>query len=78
MRTIEGAVEQYLAADPNNTRSECDDRAWAGVLIGADSYIKSEPYCPSGMVDGTNAVYTYDADTMEVSCTSDVDTHPHY
>ncbi|MBN2840727.1 MAG: type II secretion system protein [Coriobacteriia bacterium] len=80
MRTIEGAVEQYLAADPANTRADCDDRAWVGVLVGATNYIKSEPVCPSGMAAGTDAVYTYDADptVLEAACTSDVDTHLHF
>lgn len=44
-RTIEGAVQQYLAADPNN--------AWAaGVVDSANvlvtgTYIKEAPACPS-------------------------------
>ncbi len=56
MRTIEGAVEQYLAADAGNLRSACDGSGWSTVLVGAANYIKSEPLCPTA-----DAAYTYDA-----------------
>ena len=55
-RTIEGSVQQYLAADPTNT--------WAagGVGVLVPNYIKTAPLCPkeaalyhvsaAGIVDG--------------------------
>lgn len=71
MRTIEGAVEQWMAARPNNVRTTYDGRLWAtGVaadmatypgLVGPTNYIKVEPNCPSAMADSTDkAVYFYD------------------
>ncbi len=56
-RTIEGAVQQYLAASPTNTWT-------AGLVNGtntlvANSYIKTAPTCPKA-VAGTN-LYNVDA-----------------
>ncbi len=82
MRTIEGAVEQYLAAEPNNVRSTCNGSGWVGVLVGATSYIKSQPYCPSGLTAGGNAAYTYNATNLVAVCGSDAvpgtTNHPHF
>ena len=88
MRTIEGAVEQYLAAEPFHARADCDGTAWKGVLVGSASYLKSEPVCPTN-----NVGYTYDgivdagapqATDMQAACT-DPDAqgdgkgvHPHF
>jgi type IV pilus assembly protein PilA len=46
MRTIEGAVEQYLASSPSNTRATCAGTGWVAVLV--PGYIKDSPTCPSG------------------------------
>ena len=71
-RTIEGAVEQYLASEPDNLRTACDGAAWEGVLVGGTNFLKSVPLCPTD-----KAHYTYDSVTMEVECTG-VDAHPHF
>jgi type IV pilus assembly protein PilA len=77
MRTIEGAVEQYLASDPTFTRADCDGASWVGVLVGPENYIKSEPLCPTA-----GASYTYDADDtsatyLQAIC-GDAAPHPHF
>jgi len=78
MRTIEGAVEQYLAADPANLRTDCDGAAWAGTLVGVNNYIKSAPQCPTdGVVADTND-YTYTAATALAACASDGVQHAHF
>jgi len=77
MRTIEGAVEQYLAANPSNQRATCAAGGWVGALVGASSYIKSEPKCPLA----NTITYTYDATTMQAACTSvaaDGGPHAHF
>ncbi len=62
-RTIEGAVQQYLAAAPTNTWSA--GLVNAGNVLIANSYIKTAPVCPgtgggeyavdaSGTVTGDN------------------------
>jgi len=74
MRTIEGAVEQYLAADPSFTRADCDASGWATVLVGANNYIKTEPTCPTA-----DAAYTYDAANLIAVCGEPApNTHAHY
>jgi prepilin-type N-terminal cleavage/methylation domain-containing protein len=72
MRTIEGAVEQWLAADVTHARATCDGSGWVGELVGASNYIKSEPLCPSN-----DAAYTYDAATLLAVC-GDATPHPHF
>lgn len=59
-RTVEGAVEQYLAADPNYTVTGDDWDAIMGKLV--PDYIKAEPTCPEG---GT---YTFDDTAKTVTC----------
>jgi len=64
-RTYEGAVEQYLAADPANTLP-ADFAAANGVLV--PDFIKEIPTCPSA------GAYTWTPATKELTC----GTHPHY
>ncbi len=47
-RTIEGAVQQWVAADPSNDpTTSCAGLAWKAILVdSADPYIKDEPLCP--------------------------------
>lgn len=65
MRTIEGAAQHYLAADPSHQLADCDGVAWATVLVGTDRYMAHEPVCPVA-----GAQYTYDSVTGFVSCTN--------
>ncbi len=62
-RTIEGAVQQYLAADPDNAWAA--DLVDSGNILITDAYIKTAPECPgdgggeyavnaSGTVTGDN------------------------
>ncbi len=67
-RVIEGAVQQYLAEDPDNTIPAGDVDA-SHVLV--PDYIKEVPYCPSG--DGTTP-YSLDA-TGTTSCPEGEHTH---
>lgn len=72
-RTIEGAVEQWLAADPDN--------AWvAGVVTGlplVPDYIKVDPDCPEtgGSTYNTDASGTVNGDTGAAVW---VATHAHF
>lgn len=61
-RTVEGAIEQYMAADPDNERPSgpIDE---SSVLI-TDNYIKAVPRCPSSPTD----YYTYDAESRSTDC----------
>ena len=65
MRTIEGAAQHYLAANPSHQLIDCEGVAWAGVLVGTDKYMAHEPVCPTA-----DANYTYDSATGFVSCTN--------
>jgi hypothetical protein len=61
-RTIEGATQQYLAADPANTVGDvAGDVDASNKLIGASGYIKSVPACPLGsdpyVLDDEGATY---------------------
>ena len=76
MRTIEGAVDQYLAADPANTRGQCAGTNWVGLLVGANSYIKDNPQCP-GDAATNDTDYSYAVATTQVTDTGDA-AHPHY
>lgn len=76
MRTIEGAVEQYLAADPNNTRESCAGTGWVDLLVGPDKYIKANPQCP-GDAQMANTDYSYNAATGLVSDVG-LAAHPHF
>lgn len=65
LRTIEGAVQHYLAGTPANAPADCDGVAWVGVLVGPNRYIVFEPTCPT-----VGAHYTYDAATGTAACTN--------
>jgi prepilin-type N-terminal cleavage/methylation domain-containing protein len=69
-RTIEGAVQQYVAADPNNNEGQCAGVVAAGNEIMDHAYIKTAPECPgqnggtysldnSGTVDGDQGAATW-------------------
>jgi hypothetical protein len=64
-RMIEGSVEQYLAADPNNTRTSVAGSVVSGnpLLDAATGYLKEAPKCPLG-----DKPYVYDADTRATIC----------
>ncbi|MBN2404721.1 MAG: type II secretion system protein [Coriobacteriia bacterium] len=58
-RTIEGAVQQYLAADPDNTWAA--DVVDSGNVLITAGYIKTAPVCPGDggaeyAVDGSGTV----------------------
>ncbi|TDB38931.1 MAG: type II secretion system protein [Actinobacteria bacterium] len=61
-RTIEGAVQQYLAADPDNAWAA--DLVDSGNILVTDSYIKTAPTCPAtgGGTYGVNASGTVTGD----------------
>ncbi|MBN1193165.1 MAG: type II secretion system protein [Coriobacteriia bacterium] len=80
-RVIEGAVEQWLAADPANAVADLagtveDNAAPAADGSGGDlvpEYIRQAPVCPAP--DGT--VYTLDVDG-ETACPSTEEAHGLY
>ena len=47
-RTIEGAVEQYLAADPAHAREDVTGPIDSGSVLLAENYLKEPPACPLG------------------------------
>lgn len=60
IRTVEGAVEQYLAASPDNTVANDD---WAALMAKiVPGYIRDVPKCPEG---GT---YTFDSANKTATC----------
>ena len=71
-RMIEGAIQQYVAASPDNTVAQCDGvlgtaatGATMKLLNATTPYIKSEPKCPSNF--GTapaQGLYTIAAGTV--------------
>ena len=64
-RTVEGAVEQYLAADPNNVRASVAGDIVAGnpLLDPETGYLREAPTCPLG-----DRPYTYDAEARRSGC----------
>ena len=46
-RTIEGAVQQYLATNPTLTYAGGDVDATNVLVAGTNAYLKSVPLCPS-------------------------------
>jgi prepilin-type N-terminal cleavage/methylation domain-containing protein len=73
-RTIEGAVEQYLAADPNNVRPNGYVDAASALL--ANNYIKDVPYCPSA---GNAVYYNYSSASRSTTCpAAAANAHGHY
>ncbi|MHB8924305.1 MAG: competence type IV pilus major pilin ComGC [Coriobacteriia bacterium] len=77
-RIIEGAVQQYLAAEPTNT--------WAADVIDAaeiklvPDYIKTPPKCPaSALFYSTNVSGTVDGDRSSAAWYTDGTTvHAHF
>ena len=63
-RTIEGAAQQWLAADPNNTWV-ADIIDGSDVLTTSAAYIKDVPNCPEtgGSTYSTNVSGTVNGDT---------------
>jgi hypothetical protein len=76
-RTIEGAVEQYMASDPSNERTSVAGAVVVGnpLLDATTGYIKRAPVCPLG-----NEPYVYDAETRSTDCPygDPPDGHGHY
>ena len=72
-RTIEGAVEQYMAADPNNTRP--NGYVNTGSVLLANNYIKEVPQCPSG---NSSQYYNYSSASRATTCPATSNTHGHY
>ena len=76
MRTIEGAVQQYLASNPTNSQDQCEGVGWVAALVGANKQIVAEPKCPTA-----NAQYDYDATSGTAACTNpaaDGGPHDHF
>lgn len=68
-RTIEGAVQQYLAADEYNSIDDISGALdYSNYLIG--DYIKDVPYCPS---DSSSTYYIYDDGTTD--CAAGIHDH---
>lgn len=63
-RTIEGAVQQWVAADPANQATACAAAGWKTLLVS--SYIKTIPQCPASKksynLDATGATVNGDED----------------
>lgn len=66
-RTIDGAVEQYLADNIDKTKADVDS-----VTVLVPTYIKSAPTCPAG---GASYVVT---DGAVQGCPSTTENHGHY
>jgi type II secretion system protein G len=66
-RMIEGAVEQYLAADPTNQRATVAGNVSGAnpLLNAATGYLKEQPVCPSGT---TANPYVYTAASRQTTC----------
>jgi len=75
-RMLEGAVEEYLAADMANTRGACAGTGWVANLVGTNLYIAREPDCPQDD-SSADTDYSYDAVNSVADCDSDAD-HPHF
>lgn len=68
-RTIEGAVQQYLASDEYNSIDDISGALdYSNYLIG--DYIKDVPYCPS---DDSSTYYIYDDGTTD--CAAGIHDH---
>lgn len=57
MRTIEGAVQQYLAADPGNTVDDVWGWLEEGNPLIDEGYLMDVPYCPSDEYDTPYWIY---------------------
>lgn len=76
-RTIEGAVQQYVAATDGGLEADVDGDVIAGNAI-ADTYLKAVPSCPS---DSSSPKLPYVLAAGVTGCPNTVvgDTvHPHY
>jgi len=69
-RTIEGAVQQYLAADPTY---QLTDITGANFLV--PDYMAAAPVCPS---DDAGTEYPVDTTDGSTDCPYAADPHPHY
>lgn len=63
LRTLDGAVQQWKAADAANVATAEDLAGITGHLVPL--YIKTLPACPSG---GANAAYAYTAADEDFQC----------
>jgi len=72
MRTIEGAVQQYVAADPTNLLADLAGSVDTTPLVPA--YLKSAPLCPEN--DVANDYYVITGDSTV--CPWNTTTHPHF
>ncbi|MDO9556768.1 MAG: type II secretion system protein [Coriobacteriia bacterium] len=61
-RTIEGAIQQYLAAEPTNVWVAADATVNTGNKLIVNNYIKTAPTCP-----GNDQVYTADTSGTVIS-----------
>jgi RNA polymerase subunit RPABC4/transcription elongation factor Spt4/type II secretory pathway pseudopilin PulG len=57
MRVIEGAVQQYLAADPSHTVDDVWGWLEEGTPLIKEGYLKDVPYCPSDEYDTPYWIY---------------------
>jgi prepilin-type N-terminal cleavage/methylation domain-containing protein len=76
-RMIEGAVEQYMAADPTNLRTTVGGlvNGTNPLLNATTGYLKEQPVCPSG---NTANPYNYVAATRLTTCPIAAANHGHY
>lgn len=65
-RTIEGAVQQWVAADPANQATACAAQGWQAKLV--PTYIKTTPKCPASKL-------SYDLDAAGTTVDGDQDTN---
>ncbi|MGB4593908.1 MAG: type II secretion system protein [Coriobacteriia bacterium] len=76
-RTIEGAVQQYLAASPTNVVGNTDGvlgtsgTGATNTLLGANGYIKEAPECPE-------ACNMYTLTSGNTTCPATTNAHGHY
>ncbi|PKQ19947.1 MAG: hypothetical protein CVT66_07315 [Actinobacteria bacterium HGW-Actinobacteria-6] len=73
-RTIEGAVQQYLASNPTLTWASSVINTTNTLTSGAAPYIKTAPTCPSAVAGtnfyGVNASGTVTADNLATGGTA--------
>ena len=76
-RMIEGAVEQYLAASPENLRpTVAGNVSGTNPLLNASAgYLKEQPVCPNGNLLNP---YVYTALTRITTCPITTSGHGHY
>jgi len=73
-RTIEGAVQQYLAADPTNVIGTIDGNVDSGnALVGDSAYLKEVPKCGNA----GNTPYSITT-TGTTTCPATTNNHGHY